>query len=678
MSTTAQRPSVTVLPPEPTSPPVGRSGLSGQPDRAAGRTLRTSWQRWWRIHGRAPLFLVPTLLIAGVVQAWNMAGAPQRIDDEGTYVAQAWAITNLGELAHYTYWYDHPPLGWIQIAGYAQLTGAFERWDTAVMAGREAVLVATLISTALLWVLGRRVGLSRSLSTIAALLFALSPLALQFHRTVYLDNIATPWLLGALILAMSRKHQLAEFVAAAVMFGVAVLTKETYLLALPLLAFVMYRSAWPATRRYTVSVAATMLVLVGLGYILFATVKGELVPGDNRVSLVDGVAFQLASRASSGSITDPGSQISRTLGTWWQLDMVFITAGLAAALIALFLRKLRPYAILLLVLVVFVLRPGAYLPVPYVIMLLPFAALLVAGVAGWSFAALRRGGLGRRAAGLGIVAALVAAVVVAAPLWTTQLRGFFQADLDRAGVQAQAWVEQNIPRSDRLIVDDSMWVDLVRSGFDRDNVIWYYKLDTDTAVMTASPNGWRDSDYIITTSSIRTLPEEFPQITEALQNSETIASFGTGSQQVDVRRIYPEGMGAHAEQQAAESAVLSSVGTELARNPALDLPAEGVAELESGQVDGRIMLLLSQRAAMDDAVEASFPVVEGEDGNLRRQLLLTRIDGVDLAPGTEDAARAQDWLEGFDGSFAAASVQQTDQGVLATFTLEQPDGILPR
>ncbi|MEV9285909.1 hypothetical protein AB0148_26875, partial [Klebsiella pneumoniae] len=93
-----------------------------------------------------------------------------RIDDEGTYTAQAYAILNFGEIAHYTYWYDHPPLGWIQIAGYAAATGAFARWDVAVLAGREASIVATLVAAVLLWVLARRVGMSRPAASVAAAL----------------------------------------------------------------------------------------------------------------------------------------------------------------------------------------------------------------------------------------------------------------------------------------------------------------------------------------------------------------------------------------------------------------------------------------------------------------------------------------------------------------------------
>ena len=51
-----------------------------------------------------------------VLIAWNIGGFPTASDDEGTYLAQAWAVREGLGLAHYTYWYDHPPLAWIQLA----------------------------------------------------------------------------------------------------------------------------------------------------------------------------------------------------------------------------------------------------------------------------------------------------------------------------------------------------------------------------------------------------------------------------------------------------------------------------------------------------------------------------------------------------------------------------------
>ena len=53
-----------------------------------------------------------------------MYAAPTLVDDEGTYTAQAWAIEHWHTLAHYTYWYDHPPIGWLVIAAWTWPTQA--------------------------------------------------------------------------------------------------------------------------------------------------------------------------------------------------------------------------------------------------------------------------------------------------------------------------------------------------------------------------------------------------------------------------------------------------------------------------------------------------------------------------------------------------------------------------
>ena len=178
----------------------------------------------WRARLGDALWLLPPLVLGLVVNALNLGGSPQRIDDEGTYTAQAWSIGNLGELTHYTYWYDHPPLGWMQIAAWVGLTDGWNRYDVAVIAAREAMLAATAAAAVLLWFVVRRIGFARFTASAAVLLFLLSPLAVQFHRQVYLDNIATAWLLAALLLAMSRRAQLAGYIGAAAAFGVAVLT----------------------------------------------------------------------------------------------------------------------------------------------------------------------------------------------------------------------------------------------------------------------------------------------------------------------------------------------------------------------------------------------------------------------------------------------------------------------
>lgn len=654
--------------------------VSVLPERRGVLRTGSRWLRGALAHNAETLaWLLPVLAIAAAVQAVNMGGSPQRIDDEGTYTAQAWAILNLGELAHYTYWYDHPPLGWIQIAAWTGATGAFDRYDVAVLAAREAMVVATLVSVALVWSIARRIGLGRGASAAASLIFAVSPLAVQFHRTVYLDNVATPWLLASVLLAMTRHRQLAGFAASSAALGIAVLSKETYLLALPLVVYLMWRGAHPSTRRYTLSVAATILVIVGGSYLLFAAVKGELAPGADRVSLWEGIAFQLGTREASGSVFDPQSLAGATASVWVQLDPVLVILAPLAALAGLFIRSLRAFAITLAVLILVIFRPGGYLPVPYVIMLLPFAALLIAGVTDSAIRSWRR--RSRTPRGIRTVPNAVWAVVVvvavaaAVPMWGTQLRGLLLADLDAPSRQAQDWVEDNVPQESRLIVDDTMWVDLVEAGFDRSNVIWFYKLDTDPAVQAESPGGWRDSDFVVTTDSMLTSPNASGAV-DAVANSVVVASFGEGDQQVQVRRINPEGADAAARGADASEALRVETGQELASNPDLEASAADLDRLAAGQVDNRIVIALGSALARGTVSVGDLPIVPGEEGQIFRQVVIDRIADAPLVENGRPTPAATDLLAAIGGRFAPLAAVPTEGGLLLTFSVIAPGGLV--
>lgn len=574
----------------------------------------------------------------------------------------------------------------MQIAGYAGLTGAWDRYDVAVVAAREAMLVATAIAAVLLFFVVRRIGFARPTAALAAALFLLSPLAVQFHRQVYLDNIATAWLLAALLLAMSRHKQLLGFIGASAAFGIAVLTKETYLLALPLLAWFMWRGAHRSTRRYTLSVASAVLALVGLTYVAFALVKGEVVPGAGRVSLFEGIGFQLASREGSGTLLDPESLMSRTVGMWWQLDSVLIVTSLLAAVAALFVRRLRPWAITLLALTAFMFR-GGYLPVPYAIMLLPFAAIVVAGIAQVAVEKLRARNVRHRVlsrvvlsrvGGAGIAAGLVVALVAAAPLWTTQLRGFLLADLDRPLRDAETWMAQNAPRDSRMLVDDAMWVDLVDEGFARENVVWYYKADTDSDVQALAPDGWRDYDYVVTTDSMRTFPTDFPTVSQAVDNSVVVASFGEGTQKVEVRFVDTEQSGLAQASDDGLYAARSIAGQQILQNPDVGIPAEEQDLLTSGVVDGRIMLTLAQLAGIGRVDIADLTQLEGDPSGVHRQLTISSFAGEDArgtAPGSDAAMGV---YESITGVLAPLSVSRSDAGVVVTFSPVEPVALLPR
>ena len=664
-------------------PPATDRPASPPRDQAPPRpSWRSRARRSFAARRHSALYLVPLLVLTGLASRIGFFGAPRRIDDEGTYTAQAWAVQNLGELGHYTYWYDHPPLGWIQIAGWTWLTDGFSRYGEAVVAGREAMVVAHVISAALLWVLARRLDLGRPAAAAAVLLYALSPLAVQFTRTVYLDNVATPWALAAFALALTRSKQLLAFVAAAAALAIAVLSKETYLLLAPFLAWQMWRSAHPSTRRYTLSVAGAVFSLAGLGYIVFALVKGEVVPGSGRVSLWEGITFQLFDRAASGSVLDPTSQAGLTMSTWLTLDAALLGASVVAGVAALAVRRLRPYAVLHLFLTLVLLKPG-YLPVPQVIVMLPFAALLIAAVAE---AGLRRWrsdtGATRtsRARGRGIAAAtgigVLAFVVTAAPLWTGQLRGLWLADLDAPMRQAQTWITENVERDQRLLVDDAVWVDLVEAGFEREDVVWYYKADTDSEVSDLAPNGWRNYDYVLLTQAIRRSVEAAPTVDEALDNGTRVAVFGSGEQQVEVFRVHAEGGDAYTDLTDRDTAARTEAGQALADNPALELSDEAQGALEDGGVDSRVVSVLAQVAGDYDLGVTGFPSVFGEQGQVpARTLVLDSIDGqpVDSPEGQALAAEIADQV----GAYEPDSVDIDGDQLVVRFGLADSADLLP-
>jgi Dolichyl-phosphate-mannose-protein mannosyltransferase len=529
----------------PTTAPFA-AGSGGEETQLSGRRSRLLERLW--AHRTSLAILVGLLIVVGVVHATGMTRAPQRVDDEGTYVAQAWAVQHWRTLGHYTYWYDHPPLGWLLLAAWTTLTGAFGRAATAVAAGREFMLALQLVSAALLYGVARRLGLRRPAAAAAVLLFSLSPPALGMHRAVYLDNIATPLVLAAFLLVLSPSQRLAAHAAAGLCLAGAVLVKETSLLLVPAVLWQYWQVSDRRTRRYSLILAGSLFTLVGAAYLLYAALRGELLPGPGHVSLVDAVRFQLTERAASGSPLDPDSLSRGTLKLWLTQDPWLLGAATVLVPAGLAICRLRPVTAAFAILAAMALRPG-YLPVPLVIGMLPFASLLVAGVAdtAWgrstntTVAATDVGGgrpYGSRALGPVLVAGCLAVAVVAVgPQWWRRDRDLMTTDQDRPFRQAEAWIAANVPHKARLLVDDALWVDLVERGYPPGQVIWFYKLDTDRDIQGRYPRGWHEFDYLVSTATLRSFPDNLPQAREAQRTSRVVARFGRGTQRVEIRKV---------------------------------------------------------------------------------------------------------------------------------------------
>lgn len=480
--------------------------------------------------------------IVGVVHAMGMNSFPARFDDEGAYMSQAWAVLSRFDLSHYTYWYDHPPLGWIILAIYTGLTGGLGRAGYGVAAGREAMLLFNVVSVALLYVLARRLGMKRPFAALTVLLFGLSPLGIFYHRMVLLDNLAMPLLLAGFVLVLSPGRKLGAHVSAAAALALAVLIREILVLFVPFAVWLYWKRTRPENRRYSVALTATTFIGLLLLYPVFALLRGELFPSSDRVSLMGAISWQLFDRQGSGSIFDSTSPAGEVTASWLTLDPWILMLGAAMAVTALFIPRLRWVGMVIALQGLMLLRPG-YLPVMFVVPVLPFLALAIGGVFDetWRVASQdprsRFSSVGvwmRRGLATLAVAALVFVVF---PTYESGVARAMEQDADRYFVETQEWLEENLEPEDVILVDGALWLDVVQSGHPAENTIWFYKLDSDPGVEL--PGGWESVDYIVSSEVVRNSVYDLPLMETALEHSEPVVVFGEGEGRVEILRVEP-------------------------------------------------------------------------------------------------------------------------------------------
>lgn len=486
------------------------------------RGAATARKAWAGVtaHRRSLDVLLPLLGVILIIDIMTFSAGFGSNDDPGTYTAQAWAVINRGDLAHYTYWYDHPPAGWLQIALYAWLTDGFGRSSIDVLMAGELMVVAQLIGCALIFMFMRRLNFNRAFAALAVVLFALSPLAIYFQKMAFLDNLAVTWVIAGMVLAVSPRRSLGSAFGAGLCMAVAILTKETAALWVPVVAYLLWQTHGRGHRAWSQALFFSSCIGVGFLYLLYAVLKGELIPGPGHVSLYDALVWQLTRKAAGGD----------TASGWLALDRWLLYAGAVALVPGLIVRRLRPVALGFGILVAMVLR-GGYVPAPLVIGMLPFAAVLVAGSLGtlWPHRdKLRESRLLSVVRAAAVLAVFAGALGLVAPHWVDSGRQatsraevvYYQDTLD--------WIEKNVPKDAVIAVDDNTWVDLYQAGYK--NVVWFYKLDLDPAVQKKYvPDGYKGIDFIAMKRLYFYIARDSAPnsvISQAANNSEQVAEFG--------------------------------------------------------------------------------------------------------------------------------------------------------
>jgi 4-amino-4-deoxy-L-arabinose transferase-like glycosyltransferase len=482
--------------------------------------------------------------VALIIGAWNVEGAPPFQDDEGTYVAQAVAVQN-GALAPYTYWYDHPPFGWIQLAGLLwvpQILGLGGGSDIGAMRYVSAGLFA--LTSMLVYLVARRIGAYRPFAILATAIFVLSPLSLTLGRQVFLDTVGMPWILLAFYLALSPRRALWHHVGAGAAFAVAVLSKLTLAVFGPaLLVALLGRSRW-GSRTFSV---VGFLGVGGLILALFpvmALLRGELIAGEGHVSLQDGLAYQFLSRSGSGWIWEEGSSRYDLLQSWFFLDGYIVVAGLIAGLLCAFAGRTRWIPLALICFALPIVGSQGYLPAMYIVAVLPFLALAIGGAADlvWRglMAFFRTHAPGARATGPIFATLVIAGAAVLIPIeqWIGRGIPLISADENRDWRDARDWVTENVSTDDVVVVPYSMWQDVQAAGWeDPWQVIVLEKVDLDSQFQDEHPGGWSEIGWIVEGPTVA--PNiDYLGLTQAgiaLENSRVVASFGAWN----IREVLP-------------------------------------------------------------------------------------------------------------------------------------------
>ena len=490
------------------------------------------------------IVIVIGLIAAGIAHTVNMFDFPRYELDEGTYMSSASAILH-GQLWPYAYGYGHPPLAWMQIAAWIQLTGGFFTFGNAINSGRVLMLLYALASTLLVYLIVRRFGASRSAGLLAMVIFALSPLSITYQRQVLLDNIATFWLLVSLYLLVVGNSRLLYIALSAVTLGISILSKEVMVLFMPGMIYAVWLHTTQFQRKFALVAFTYSMIAVASAFVLLAILKGELFPPGvlpwdhyQHLSFLGTFIGQTQRSQTEGSF-------AQSFSNWWYGDKLLIAGSILATAFNLLMgwwnRKQLLLALLAISFWLLLVRGGVVLSF-YLIPLIPLMAINVAmavhTIMNWVGRVVRFDVV-RAVLILGVIAAVV-------PYDITHAGVIYIQHPTSAQDQAITWVRQHVPHNDFIVINSYLYMDLrgaggvgVGDGATYPYAHVYQNVATDPAIRDALLGNNPDRiDYIIADSGmltdIRNQPRLYTILSKALASSVVDAQFSTPDENSDI------------------------------------------------------------------------------------------------------------------------------------------------
>ncbi|WP_227497287.1 hypothetical protein [Planctomonas psychrotolerans] len=269
----------------------------------------------------------------------------------------------------------------------------------------------------------------------------------------------------------------------------------------------------------------------------------------------------------------------------------------------------------------------------------------------------------------------LALAVSAAVALTNGLIPGFSATADEPIDRAEAWVQANVPNDRRILAEEAVAERLIDDGHPPAGVVSVDASDPADAAIPA--DAWQDWDYIVATDALLSLSEANAAVDAALTHSRVLAAFGTENGRVEVRRTERDGIADATVRAERATDARGRAGEQLAMNRRLDVSGAAEADLSAGRVDDRILLALGQKLATDSLTVADFPVIAGEEQGIRRQVLVTVVNGRYLTDDRELRNDTVAWFTDLPGPVAPENVAPAGEGVLITYAAEAPSDLLP-
>lgn len=470
------------------------------------------------------MFFLLALLVAGFLHGYNMLHFPYFESDEGTYTSQAWSIVREHKITPYTYWYDHPPLGWSLMALWNNvLPEKFFTFGSSLDTGRVFMLIVHLITASLIYYIVYRLTKRNLPALLAVIIFSISPLAIYFQRRILLDNIMIMWILSATAVLYIRyeRIRLVTYALSALFFSLAVLTKVTAVMFGPALLYLVWMHRSPIEKHFRIITWLTSSGLIVSVYLLIALLRGEFFPGDNHVSFLGALKFQ--SSRMGGHFWLKTSDFYVAIGDWFQKDAgLLVIIGLTvflASLVFFFKKNIRFFLGAVLLYILFLIRGGVIINF-YILPLIPFVAILAGLSLHYIIQFLGRYTIIYQTIFLLLIGGIFFYYYQYAP------HDVFWRDETTNQKEAVKWIKENLPSDSAILIDVFAFSDLhdatFLNGKSFPNADWYYKVSRDKAIGEKKYNyDWRNFDYIFLThemlKQIKDGDDDFIKV--AFQNS---------------------------------------------------------------------------------------------------------------------------------------------------------------